>query len=112
MDCWQLDLQFFKWFTEGGRFKYEFGIINGRASHSLILLKGSGNITPIVCLSHPIPRLVGPPQCGVRRLLSEGLPHPGVASSAHSEAPLLSQGFHPVGEKGILGGGVSEDKDV
>lgn len=31
---------------------------------------------------------------------------------AHSAASLLSQGFHAVGEKGILGGGVREDKDV
>lgn len=31
---------------------------------------------------------------------------------AHSAALLLSQGFHAGGEKGILGGGVSEDKDV
>lgn len=33
-------------------------------------------------------------------------------SCAHSAVPLLSQGFHAVGENGVLGGGVSEDKDV
>lgn len=54
--CCQLDFQFFRWFFRG-RFKYKFSIIKGRASPSLVLLKGSGNVH----FSHPMPSLVQPP---------------------------------------------------
>lgn len=35
-----------------------------------------------------------------------------LSPGAHPAAPLLGQGFDPIGEKGILGGGIGEDKDV
>lgn len=94
--------------------------IKGRASHSSIV-KGVWR-----CYTHEA--LLSPPSQGwfnhpgvsvtlVMRVVL-GFPHPWVprdespTSYAHSATPFLRQRFHPVGEKGVLRGGISEDKNV